>query len=151
MKNAGILGDTTSSMLDRFNLDVVKEKPDYVIVLGGINDLYMLLSPENIFSNLMQIYIRALEADIGPIACTLTSVLGFDRLIPNIKNLNYHIREYCKEKSVPLADLFSATSDSSGILRKKYSSDGIHLSSTGYQKVAYTIYFQVLDKILDDL
>ena len=37
--NRGICGDLTSGMLERFSKDVVDEKADYVIILGGTNDV----------------------------------------------------------------------------------------------------------------
>jgi lysophospholipase L1-like esterase len=38
--NAGISGNTTRQMLARFATDVVSVSPQYVIILGGINDLW---------------------------------------------------------------------------------------------------------------
>lgn len=150
-ENAGILGDTTRSMLDRFEAHVAALEPNYAIVWGGINDLFMPQMPENIISNLKQIYRRAIEAGIGPIACTVSSVLGYDLLVPRILELNDLIREYCAEHDVPVADLFAATSDGSGRLREAFSSDGVHLSQAGYQRVAYTLYHEVIERILDRL
>jgi lysophospholipase L1-like esterase len=38
--NAGISGNTTRQMLARFATDVVSVSPQYVIILGGLNDLW---------------------------------------------------------------------------------------------------------------
>jgi len=149
--NAGMLGDTVRSMLGRFDSHVAAEEPDHVIVWGGINDLFMLRTPETIVGDLKQIYSRALEAGIGPIACTVTPVLGPDDLVSYILELNDMIRGYCIEHGVPLADLFAATSDESERLRETFSSDGVHLSQAGYQRVAFTLYYEVIEPILDGL
>ena len=37
--NKGVNGDLTSSMLQRFRQDVINLSPNYVIVLGGANDV----------------------------------------------------------------------------------------------------------------
>ena len=37
--NRGVNGDLTSNMLLRFRQDVVDLKPDYVVILGGANDI----------------------------------------------------------------------------------------------------------------
>lgn len=148
--NLGVPGDTTGRMLQRLQSQVAPLRPDYVIVWGGINDLFSLEEPEEIYYNLRRIYEMALECDIKPIACTLTSVLGYDELIPRIKRLNDLLRRHCRAHRIPMADLFSATADDSGRLRETFSSDGVHLSQAGYMKVANIIYYEALEKILED-
>jgi len=150
-RNAGMLGDTTRSMLERFDVHVAALEPDYVIVWGGINDLFMLRTSEHILGNLKQIYRRARDAGVEPTASTVTSVLGNDPMLSRIVELNDMIRSHCTEHGIPVADLFAATSDESGRLRETFSSDGVHLSYAGYQKVAYTIYHDVIEPILDGL
>ncbi len=148
--NLGLIGDTTPRMLQRFSSQVAPLKPDYIIVWGGINDLFSMEEPEEVYSNLRRIYEGAEEADVKPIACTLTSVLGYDDLIPRIVRLNTLLKRHCVENGIPIADLFSATADPEGRLRETFSSDGVHLSQAGYMKVANTIYYEVLEKILED-
>lgn len=148
--NLGALGDTTRRMLQRFPIQVLPLRPDYVIVWGGINDLFSMEEPEDVYSNLRRIYEVAREAKIGPIACTLTSVLGYDELIPKIMRLNNLLMDYCRGQGIPIADLFSATADDAGRLRENFSSDGVHLSQAGYMEVADTIYHEVLMKILEE-
>jgi lysophospholipase L1-like esterase len=149
--NVGILGDTTAGMLQRFDLHVAAKRPDYVIVWGGINDIYMQRTPESIANNLRQIYRRAQEDGINPIACTVTSILGPEQWIQLIITLNKLIKDLCKTESLILVDLYVATSDKSGRLRKTYSSDGVHLTRSGYEKVALTVYKEVVEEILDNL
>ena len=148
-RNMGILGDTTQIMLERFDSHVAAHEPDYVIVWGGINDLFMFQSLENIFKNLKEIYGKAREAGSEPIACTITSVLGYDQMIPRIMELNDMIKSYCTEHGILVADLFAATSDEQGKLRETFSSDGVHLSHAGYRKVAYTLYYEAIESILE--
>jgi len=148
--NVGMLGDTTRSMLERFDAHVAALEPDYVIVWGGINDLFGLKAPEEIHGNLRRIYGKALEAGIKSVACTLTSVQGFDALLPQIRELNDLITGHCGAHGIPVADLFAATSDESGRLREAFSSDGVHLNHAGYQRVAYTIYFEVIEPLLEE-
>lgn len=148
--NLGVLGDTTRRMLQRFSSQVAPLRPDYVIVWGGINDLFSMVEPEDAYSNLRRIYRTAEECAVKPIACTLTSVLGYDEVIPRIVRLNNLLKNYCEDEKIPIADLFSATADDAGRLRETLSSDGVHLSQAGYMKVANTIYYEVLEKILED-
>ncbi len=147
--NRGMLGDTTRSILERFDSHVAAHEPDYVIVWGGINDLFMLQPLESIIRNLKQIYVKACETGSEPIACTVTSVLGFDQMIPRIIKLNDRIKGYCAEHRIIVADLFAATSDEEGKLRETFSSDGVHLSHAGYRKVANTLYYEAIESILE--
>lgn len=148
-RNMGILGDTTQNMLERFDSHVAAQEPDYVIVWGGINDLFMFQPLESILSNLKQIYGKAREVGSEPIACTITSVLGYDQMIPRIIELNDMIKGYCAEYGILFADLFAATSDEQGKLKETFSRDGVHLSHAGYRKVAYTLYYEVIESILE--
>lgn len=148
LKNLGVNGDTTWGMLKRFDLQVIRENPDYVIIWGGINDLYISKEPSDVFNNLKKMYEKARRSAIEPIACSMTSVRGFNSYIPKILEVNDLIREYCGMEGIPLADLFSATSDESGGLMESYSSDGVHLNELGYRKVATTIYSEALEPIL---
>jgi len=149
--NAGLLGDTTRGMLERFESHVASRNPDYVIIWGGINELMTLKPHEKIFKNLEMIYTNAREKKIEPIACTLTPTLGLGEIQPRIIELNEMIRKHCKENDMLIADLYKATVDESGMLRSSFSSDGIHLTNAGYQRVAYTIYYETLEKILNKL
>jgi len=149
--NLGINGDTTRGMLGRFDRQVAPEEPGYVIILGGINDLFMGVPPESIMENLRGIYEKTLQIGATPIACTLTSVLGFETVIPLIQELNDMIEASCRREGIPLADLYSGTSDEEGRLLEAYSSDGSHLNGEGYERMASVVFEDVVKEIIDGL
>ena len=99
--------------------------------------------------NLKSLYDKTREIGAAPVACTLTSVLGFDLAIPSIQHLNESILEHCTENAILLADLFSATSDEEGRLEGRYSSDGVHLTAAGNESVAQAVYKDVVEGIID--
>ncbi len=137
---AGVSGETTSDMLFRFDRDVIRSAPDTVILLGGTNDLGWGLPADQILRNLTQMYHRALAARITPVACTIPSILGADDFIPPRVALNKKIAQEAGTLQIPLVDFFKATSDRDGRLLEAYSSDGLHLNSKGYEKMAQAIY-----------
>jgi len=147
--NFGVNGDSTRGMLHRLESRVASLEPDYVIIWGGINDLYGGSPPEDIMGNLRALYEKTSEIGSKPVACTLTSVAGFDAAIPSIKALNVMIDEYCSGNSIPVADLFAATSDVEGRLEGQYSSDGVHLTAEGNERVAKAVYEDVVKGILE--
>ena len=148
--NRGVNGDLTSGMLERFARDVLDEKPNYVIILGGSNDLGWGLDPATIARNLASMYDAALDRDIGPVTCSVPSILGFDALIPPRVNLNKLIRLEAERRKMPFMDLFMETSDPhNNRLLEDYSADGLHLNPRGYRRVAKHIFDKWLRKILD--
>jgi len=139
--NRGINGDITSNMLRRFQSDVVDLQPDYVIILGGSNDLGWPLPVEEIYGNLRWMYVKALENKIRPVACAVPSILGFDDLIAPRRELNRMIEQYCAENKLTFVDLFKATADpSTGCLLEEYSDDGLHMTKEGYMRVADEVF-----------
>jgi lysophospholipase L1-like esterase len=149
--NLGVNGDTTGGMLGRMETEVASRGPDFVIVWGGINDLFGGRSPSDVMENLGRIYARARELGIEPVACTLTSIVHQNPVVPRIRELNALIRVYCVENRTWLVDLFGAMSDESGLLLGEYSSDGVHLNAEGNKRVASAVYSEVVGRILDEL
>ncbi len=147
--NFGVNGDSTRGMLQRLESQLAPLDPDYVIIWGGINDIYGGFPPEDIMGNLKALYVETSEIGAEPIACTLTSVTGFDAAIPSIRSLNSSIREHCSENSILYADLYAATSDDEGRLEGRYSSDGVHLTAAGNERVARAVYGDVVEGIIN--
>ena len=149
--NLGVNGDTTGGMLGRMETEVAPNGPDFVIVWGGINDLFGGRSPSDVVENLRKIYARARELGIEPVACALTSIVHQNPVVPRIRELNALIRVHCAGNRMRLVDLFGATSNESGLLLEEYSSDGVHLNAEGNRRVASAVYSEVVERILDEL
>ena len=147
--NFGVNGDSTRGMLQRLESQLAPLDPDYLIIWGGINDIYGGFPPEDIMGNLKALYVETSEIGAKPIACTLTSVTGFDAAMPSIRSLNESIREHCSEDSILYADLYAATSDDEGRLEGRYSSDGVHLTAAGNERVARAVYGDVVEGLID--
>ena len=134
--NRGLNGDLTSGMVERFSTDVGDENPDYVIILGGTNDIGWGLGSLAIIHNLTNIYDVSLKMLIGPVACAVPSILGLDWLIPPRLDLNRKIQAEAAKRRIPFLDLFSLTADpKNNRLLEEYSADGLHLNSRGYKRV----------------
>ncbi len=65
--NSGISGDTTSGMLARFYEMAIQYKPDYIIITGGTNDIYLNLPNNLIIGNILAMTRYAKHHDIVPI------------------------------------------------------------------------------------
>jgi acyl-CoA thioesterase-1 len=81
--NAGISGDTTRGMLARFATDVVTKSPQFVVILGGTNDLgygydlsslnasYTLDAPGGMKDNVLAMIAAARANGVMPIVATV--------------------------------------------------------------------------------
>jgi len=131
--NAGVNGDDTNGMLRRFRQSVAIEKPEIVVIWGGINDLGAANDPEQVMENLTKLYDLCGETGATPVTCTLTPT----RLTSTkIRRLNELIRAYASEKGLVLVDLFYGLVDMEDNLRQEYSDDGVHLTQEGYKRIA---------------
>ena len=147
--NRGVNGDLTSDMLLRFKRDVIALKPNYVIILGGTNDIGWGLPVDEIFSFLKQMYEKAVDNNVEPIGCTVPSLLGWDEGIQPRLTLNHLLQHFCREKNALCVDLFEATCDpATKRLRSEYSIDGLHFNTLGYRKTAETIFNEAVRRIL---
>jgi len=133
----GVNGELTAEMVMRLDRDVISQKPDYAVILGGANDLGWGAHPSEVMRNLVTMYERVRSSGIQPVAVTVPSIRGFARLIPPRQTLNRLIAEYCQTKQQPFVDLFAATAEPETLsLAEKYSNDGLHLTTEGYRLLA---------------
>ena len=138
--NRGVRGQRTDQIARRFDYDVLQVKPDGMILLAGINDLYQGASIETIQNNLKAMYERAAEAGIRVMACT---ILPFDRAMPEVRQrlsaVNAWIREYAGTHGVGFADTYEAVNDSfrPGFLIG--TPDGLHPDVETYRRMGDSI------------
>ena len=163
----GICGEVTADMVKRFPYDVVARAPQVVVILGGTNDLGWNVSPLRIGENLQHMYRQALSANIQPVGVTVPSIgmggkeVGYtfpsetrsSGLLPewvhaHLKarlQLNRMIEEACLTLSMTCLDLFTETAEGSAkLLAQRYSSDGLHFNTAGYEAFARLIWRHVM-------
>jgi len=145
----GINGETTDAMVKRFERDVIKNNPDFVIILGGTNDVGWGIPLEKVIKNLVFMYKNSISAGIIPVGITVPSIRGFDNLISPRLYLNERIKKHCSSLHIPCIDLFTATVEPGSLrLATEYSNDGLHLSTEGYKLLAELLYNEVFYKIV---
>lgn len=153
---SGICGEVTGEMLLRFRGDVLEHHPTHVVILGGTNDLGWNASPQEIVRNLIKMYELARAARVMPIPVTVPSLRMPDastheeaarclgEQIAKRQTLNGMIQEYAGSKAIPWIDLFTATAEPDSLqLAPEYSNDGLHLTTSGYQRFANLLYDHV--------
>jgi lysophospholipase L1-like esterase len=134
IENRGMDGDSTSGMVNRFTMSVTPEKPEYVVIMGGLNDLFTRIPDEDVYRNLVHLTQMSREIGAEPIMLSTTPIAGARDFNSKIMDLNGRVRRYCMENDLRFIDLFSQLSDED-VLTKGFSNDGVHLSDRGYRKI----------------
>jgi lysophospholipase L1-like esterase len=173
--NKGLNGDLTNGMKNRFQKDVVAEKPDFVLIWGFSNDITtgdrrrIGEIRENIKDNISGMVSTARQHQISPILATQLTIsykkslrelifLLIGKLFHResytdfanreIHRVNRWLKEYARENNIPLLDLEMQLSNRWGFRKFRYTTpDGSHVTEAGYRKL--TVYARpVLMKFL---
>ena len=137
--NAGISGDVTGRMQERLEEDVFSHEPDILILLGGINDLFLGYSDGQIVANLTAIVDETLARfpDAAVLVQSIYPVAeGPDLTVTgHIRSINGQLEALAEEHGYTYVDVYSALCTDDGRLEESYSYDGLHPNDAGYQAV----------------
>jgi len=133
--NRGISGDITEGMLKRIR-SVLKVKPKYCFLMGGINDITRRVPYEETLSNLKTIAEILKTNGIIPVMqsvlYTESRFFSSDYNNPIVTKLNDDIMEFCSENRIDFLDLNRFLSENNS-LKAEYTDDGLHLNAKGYE------------------
>lgn len=148
--NHGISGDTTAGMLRRFIPHVIREHPDYVVIMGGINDLSEGRSLQSVKQNLQTMYEKAELSGICviPAVCVMPDydmVLendwaqyypGIRQLPEQLAQLAVWIRSYARDHELLCLDFAQYFPNYTVNGYHRYFSDGVHPNERGHAIMA---------------
>ena len=132
--NKGVNGQRSDEILQRFPRDVILEKPDYAIVLAGVNDVYQGRSVESVKSNLAAMYSASMTAGIRVVAATILPYNAMSRREAEaIRELNRWVREKAKGLGILFCDTNAAVAHPADPSLLRGSPDGLHPDVLGYR------------------
>lgn len=138
--NAGISGDKTSDMLDRFDRDVLSVRPEVVIIAGGGNDILNGFDFKITTRNLKALVSLAWDNGIKVILANITPGCNYD-ILPGsweaLSSRNKWIKNFCKENNIVCLDYFSSLVDQNNLYKEGYVQfDCIHPTKLAYDVMA---------------
>ncbi|MEW8957315.1 GDSL-type esterase/lipase family protein [Clostridium sp.] len=150
--NKGINGDTTIGMINRFYEDVIDEKPNVVIIMGGSNDFLSHKNVEATLDNIKIMVEDSLANNITPIVGIPPFIVGpmamnswdpyCDYSLVNSKLELYKnlLEDYCTKENLLILNFYNIFKNLS--LNSKiedFYTDGLHLNPKGQKEMFYLI------------
>jgi lysophospholipase L1-like esterase len=141
IKNRGIGGETTASLLDRLG-EVTEGHPRKAFLLVGTNCLAADVSVDQLIRNYRKL-LDKFRSESPATEVLVISILPVNRKLPNgpvpvqnnrtIREANRRLRELVMEfPGMVFIDAFDSLTDADGDLRTDLTSDGLHLNLDGY-------------------
>lgn len=157
--NRGIGGFTSETLLWICDEAVIKYKPSLVYISVGTNDLgnTNMRSPREIALNIEKL-IRLVRGNLKEVKIMIASTTPCDenkqgpkagkclRTNFNISIVNKEIQNICNRyENVEFIDIYSTLLDKiSGNIKEIYTTDGLHLTEKGYEKITDIIKPRIL-------
>ena len=136
--NRGVNGERSDEIAARFDRDVAAARPDIVIVIAGVNDVYQGRPADHVTAQLERIYRRALELGIRVVA---GSIVPYNTATPDqnarMHAINDWIRDTAgREAGITWVDTRRAAAAPDNIDRLASSPDDLHPDIEGYRRMA---------------
>ena len=138
VKNWGKGSETTDHGASRIDDVIAHDKPRYMLLMEGTNDL-LYLSPDTVRKNMARMVDISLSKGVTPVLGTITPDSRGGKPISQTNTL---LKELATQKNIPLADHYTAVKDNWSSL----TADGLHPNSAGYAKMA-EVWFDAMKTI----
>jgi lysophospholipase L1-like esterase len=135
--NAGVPGDRTGGMLDRFDSNVRDRHPGTVFVLGGTNDVTFGPGVDGAIANLGHIIDRA-QADHIRVVLGTVPPRDEDQFDARTIDLDDRIRKLAVERHVILVDFYAALAQGDDYA-PGLTKDGVHPNAKGAELMAAAV------------
>ncbi|WP_425060182.1 SGNH/GDSL hydrolase family protein [Sporomusa carbonis] len=145
IKNLGRSGDTTGSMLARFDHNVIPFQPKVLVVMGGLNDIRAGTRAVEVINHLTKIKEKCQENKIIPVFLTLTPVnpINIKRVFnedtsPNWQEEWYKVNKWVREQTY-YVDIAPMLMDNDGVMPTEFATDGLHPDTKGKALIGYAV------------
>ena len=147
--NCGVCGDTTSGMLSRLSADVLPQKPHYVLMTGGANDILLTGSFQQAQCAIMAMVHQCAHVGVRPVIGITVPIRddGANPWLPltDMRKAMAAQREYTawlrlfvKTMRLRCVD-FAAAFESHPDPKSLYQEDGLHPNAAGHRLMTQTL------------
>ncbi len=148
--NWGTMGEYSIGGVNRIDSVLNSRSADYILLMYGANDVFSFISATSVAANVGIMVDKARAKNVEPIISNITPntnhELGVDFNSYIVFSYNPAIQSMAQDKNVPIADNYAALA--SGWPFPNASSDGLHPSGTGYQRMAEE-WYKILDPLIN--
>lgn len=149
--NSGIAGDTTGGLLSRFYPSVVQQQPDFVLIMGGTNDLWWDLDVKLIRANVFAMTCQAEHHAIVPLIGLPPPIVieraarqdfaapdcGYEKCNAKLAELVERLSAAAEQNDIACLDFYHPFFDKAGAVRDRYFlDDGLHPNEAGHRLMA---------------
>jgi acyl-CoA thioesterase I len=138
--NQGVNGERSDQILARFDRDVLQQRPNVVVLIAGVNDVYQGRPVSHVVEQLTAMYDVSRAAGIPVIAGT---IIPYNTATPDqnarMHEINNWIRKTADGDSVRFVDTRTAVAARDNLDRLFESPDDLHPSPEGYRRMAEAI------------
>jgi lysophospholipase L1-like esterase len=137
--NRGVNGERTDEIRARFDRDVVLARPDAVVIIAGVNDVYQGRSPDAVQRELAAMYAAARAARIPIVA---GSIIPYNTATAAQNQAMHAVNRWIREQagahdgSMVFCDTRAAVAEPGAPDRLVSSPDDLHPSPEGYRLMA---------------
>ncbi|MEK7467874.1 MAG: GDSL-type esterase/lipase family protein [Planctomycetota bacterium] len=141
--NRGIAGDTSRTLLYRFDADILALEPKAMVLLIGTNDLHLGANPSDVAFNVMDMLDRLQRSrpDARVVLCAVMPRMPLTNLPPEkILDLNARLRAISSSRrGVTWCDSHTPFVTEIGGVRDEEFPDGLHPNEAAYAKWAESL------------
>ena len=136
--NRGVNGERSDQIAARFDRDVLAERPDAVIIIAGVNDVYQGRPAAQVTPVLQGLYERASRAAIPVVA---GSIVPYNTATAAANAAMHEINRWIQDEAarrpnLRFVDTRAATASATDPDKLAGSPDGLHPDLDGYRRMA---------------
>jgi len=155
--NLGFSGNTVEAMNSRFEADVLPFKPKILVIMGGINNIRVGDSAEQVIQGLSMLQYKCIINHIIPVFVTITPINPPDMknvagliAAPDWKNAQRKINDWVASQPY-YVDVTPRLTDWRGFLSSFLTTDGLHPDMQGKRIIGQTIGGYIREKFGGEL
>ena len=133
--NRGMRGQRTDQILQRFDFDVLDNRPDCMILMAGTNDLYQGFGLQKPLQNLKAMFQKACQAGIASVSASIPPLnVAPQPLKELILEFNEKLQSLAGGMGIVFCDIYRVMEDPERPGFIPHSPDNVHPDVEGYRR-----------------